>query len=143
MSHHEFLHTTLEAHADTCCTGSNMVVLVLTGEKVNVFSFSENLPTVQEVPIASVCKIWEELTTGELWLLVILHKALYFGDHLRESLLCPNQLWAAGNLMKDVPTQFNSESSHSIVVKDQIKTPFWSCMVSFCMCAHASQQQTR
>jgi hypothetical protein len=31
-----------------------MAVLELTGEKVNVYPFSENLPAVQEVPIATV-----------------------------------------------------------------------------------------
>jgi hypothetical protein len=43
-----------------------MAVLELTGEKVNVFPFSENLPAVQEVPIATVLTIWESPNTGEL-----------------------------------------------------------------------------
>ena len=60
-----FVKTALDSHADTSCAGSNMAVLELTGEKVTVFPFSENLPAVQEVPIASVLTIWECPTTGE------------------------------------------------------------------------------
>ena len=49
-----FEKTSLDSHADTSCAGSNMAVLELTGEKVNVYPFSKNLPAVQEVPIATV-----------------------------------------------------------------------------------------
>ena len=86
-----------------------MAVLELTGEKVNVFPFSENLPVVQEVPIATVLTVWESPKTGELWMLVI-HEALYFGEQLKESLLCPNQIRAAGNLVQDTPKQFNLQA---------------------------------
>jgi hypothetical protein len=89
VSFDELERTSLDSHADTCCGGFNTIALVLTGEKVNVFPFSENLPAVQEVPIATVLTIWECPKTGELWMLVI-HEALYFGDRLKESLLCPN-----------------------------------------------------
>ena len=34
--------TALDSHADTSCAGSNMAVLELTGEKVNVTPFSEH-----------------------------------------------------------------------------------------------------
>jgi hypothetical protein len=43
-----------DSHADTCCAGSNMAVLELNGEKVNVFPFSEDYASVQDVPIATV-----------------------------------------------------------------------------------------
>jgi hypothetical protein len=99
-----------------------MAVLELTGEKVNVFPFSENLPAVQEVPIATVLTIWESPRTGELWMLII-HEALYFGDRLKESLLCPNQIRAAGNLVQDIPKQFDSQSPHSITIPGQVELP--------------------
>lgn len=97
-----FAKTALDSHADTSCAGSNMAVLELTGEKVTVYPFSENLPAVQEVPIATVLTVWESPTTGQPWMLVI-HEALYFGDCLKESLLCPNQVRAAGNKVRDAP----------------------------------------
>lgn len=118
----DFAKTSLDSHADTSCAGSNMAVLELTGEKVNVYPFSEKLPSVQEVPIATVLTIWESPKTGEPWMLVI-HEALYFGDQLKDSLLCPNQLRAAGNLVQDAPIQFDATSSHSITVPGQLELP--------------------
>jgi hypothetical protein len=99
-----------------------MAVLELTGEKVNVFPFSENLPAVQEVPIATVLTVWESPKTGKLWMLVI-HKALYFGERLKESLLCPNQIRAVGNLVQDTPKQFNPQSEHSITIPNKVELP--------------------
>ena len=118
----EFERTSLDSHADTSCASSNMAVLELTGEKVTVYPFSENLPAVQEVPIASVMTIWESSVTGEPWMLII-HEALYFGEKLKESLLCPNQIRAAGNLVKDAPIQFDATSTHSISVPGQLDLP--------------------
>ena len=99
-----------------------MAVLELTGDKVNVFPFSENLPAVQEVPIAMVLTVWESPRTGELWMLVI-HEALYFGERLKESLLCPNQIRAAGNLVQDTPKQFDPQSAHLITIPNIVELP--------------------
>ena len=42
----------------------------------------------------------------------VIDEALYFGDHLlKESLLYPNQLRAAGNLVQDAPIQFDGFNS--------------------------------
>jgi hypothetical protein len=93
-----------------------MAVLELNGEKVNVFPFSEDYAAVQDVPIASVCTVWEEPTNREIWMLVY-HEALFFGHQLEELLLCPNQIRAAGVTIEDAPMQFVvSSSSHSIKV---------------------------
>ena len=102
--------TALDSHADTSCAGSNMAVLELTGEKVNVTPFSEHYSAVTDVPIATVATVWEDPRNGELWLLVI-HEALFFGSKLTDSLLCPNQLRAAGITVQDTPKQFDASSS--------------------------------
>ena len=117
-----FCRTSLDSHADTSCAGSNMAVLELTGETVTVYPFSDNLPAVQEVPIATVLTVWESPETGEPWMLVI-HEALYFGDQLAESLLCPNQVRAAGNIVHDTPIQFDPTSTHSIALKGKVEIP--------------------
>ena len=122
VSFEQMERTSLDSHADTCCGGSNTVALTLTGEKVNVFPFSDNLPAVQEVPIATILTIWESPKTGEPWMLVI-HEALYFGDRLKESLLCPNQLRAAGVLVQDTPIQFDSTSAHSLTIPGKLELP--------------------
>jgi len=95
---------------------------------VNVFPFSESLPAVQDVPIASVITVWENPANGELWILVV-HEALYFGSKLEESLLCPNQLRAAGVQVRDAPIQFDATSSHSINVPGKMDIPLEMCGV--------------
>ena len=120
--HPLFERTALDSHADTSCAGSNATPLELTGETVNVYPFSDDLPAIEKVPIASTLTIWESTLTGEVWGLV-LHEALYFGDKLQGSLLCPNQIRAAGNHVHDVPVQFDAKSRHSIVVPGKLELP--------------------
>jgi hypothetical protein len=62
--------------------------------------------------------------TSEIFVLVF-HEALYFGDKLDHTLICPNQLRAYGIIVDDTPRQFNSGSRHSIVVpeEDDLKIP--------------------
>jgi hypothetical protein len=97
-------------------------VLELKEEKVNVFPFSDSYAALQDVPIATVCTVWEDPKTGELWMLVF-HEALYFGAQLKESLLCPNQMRAAGVMTDDAPIQFDASSSHSIKVEGTLEIP--------------------
>ena len=104
----------LDLHADIFCAGSNMKVLELTGEKVNVFPFSHKLSAVEDIPIAMVATVWENPWNGEAWILVI-HEALYFGSKLKELLLCPNQIRANGIRVEDTPAQFDSHLSHSLL----------------------------
>ena len=120
--HSLFERTALDSHADTSCAGSNAVALELTGEKVNVYPFSDDLPAVKEVPIATALTIWESPLTGEVWGLV-LHEVLYFGDRLQGSLLCPNQLRAAGNKVQDVPVQFDATSRHLVTISNRLEIP--------------------
>lgn len=122
-----FQRTALDSHADTSCAGSNATAIELTGEKVNVYPFSDDLPSVREVPIATALTIWESPSTGEVWGLV-LHETLYFGDRLQGSLLCPNQVRAAGHRVYDVPVQFDPTSKHSKkrdrIIK-KVKARYW------------------
>ena len=64
--------TSLDSHADTCCAGSNMAVLELKEERVNVFPFADEYAAIQDIPIATVATIWENPKNGELWMLVLL-----------------------------------------------------------------------
>ena len=50
--------------------------------------------------------------------LLIFHEALFFGDRLSHSLICPNQLRAQGLTVHDTPQQFDPTSTHSIQVHD-------------------------
>ena len=97
-----------------------MIALELTGEKVNVYPFSENLPVVQEVPITTALLIWKSPMTGEVWMLVI-HRAWYFGNRLKmasllESLLCPEEIarYQAGLLQEVELTPEDAPGSHTL-----------------------------
>ena len=43
--------TSLDSHADTCCAGSNMQVLELSGEKVTVTPYSEHYNALTDIPL--------------------------------------------------------------------------------------------
>ena len=55
--------------------------------------------------------------------MLVIYEALYFGDDLKDSLLDPNQLRAAGVIVNDAPQQFDATSSHSISVSGTLEIP--------------------
>jgi hypothetical protein len=55
--------------------------------------------------------------------MLVINEALYFGDRLKESLLCPNQVRAAGNMVRDAPIQFDATSTHSITIPGKLELP--------------------
>ena len=80
---------------------------------VNVFPYSGEYQPMTDVPVTTCATVWVCPNTGENYLLVI-NEALYFGDRLDSSLLCPNQLRDNGLIVEDVPKQYVATSSHSI-----------------------------
>ena len=104
----------LDSHADTCVAGSNCVVLEYTGQKVKVSPFTEEYKPIEGVPIAR-CATAIDLNGGETLILVI-NEALFFGNRMTHTLLCPNQLRANGLIVDDVPKQFDNKSRHAVVI---------------------------
>ena len=72
---------------------------------------------IEEIPVATVATAYDCPKTGKAYVLVI-NEALYFGDKMNHSLLCPNQLRANGIRVDDCPRQFDETSSHSIYVPE-------------------------
>jgi hypothetical protein len=107
--------TGLDSHADTCVAGANTVPLWYTDCAVSVSPFIGKYQPLSDVPIASVATAWDHPETGETYILV-LNEALYFGDRMNHSLICPNQLRDFGVIVNDVPTFYDPTSSHSIIV---------------------------
>ena len=83
--------TDLDSHADTCVAGSNCVMDQETGDTATVHAFSDERKPFMKVPIATCLTAWTSPKTGETFVLE-LHQALYFGNKLGKTLLCPNQL---------------------------------------------------
>jgi hypothetical protein len=112
----------LDWHADTCIAGANTVPLWYTDVKVSVSPFIGEYSPLENVPIASVATAWDCPTDGGTILLVI-NEALYFGDRMDHSLLCPNQLRGFGLIVNDVPKSYDPNSTHSIILPGQLKLP--------------------
>jgi len=112
----------LDSHADTCCAGSNCVVKEHTGKICNVVGFNRNTPN-DELKGISVVKAATayDAPTGETFI-IILAQALYLGEYLVYSLLCPNQLRHNGLIVDDVPRHLSpnpNNATHSIFVPEE------------------------
>ena len=79
----------LDSHADTCCTGTNCIVLSQTGHKVNVRGFN-NKSRVSDVNIGSVAYAYDS-TSGETFIIIV-SEALLFVDVMQYSLLSTTRL---------------------------------------------------
>jgi len=114
--------TELDSHADTCVAGANTVPLWFTEQHVSVSPFIGEYKPLKNIPIASVATAWDDPANGSTVILVI-NEALYFGDRMPYSLLCPNQLRHNGVTVNDTPKVFDSASSHSITLPGKLNLP--------------------
>ena len=106
----------LDSHADhTNVGGANCILLESTGEFATVHSFSDEQRPFKDVPIGTVATAWVDPSLGETFVLVF-PQTLYFGERMKHSLLCPNQLRAFGIVVDDTPRQFDRQSTHSITI---------------------------
>ena len=96
----------MDSHADTIVAGNNCVVLELSGRKnVSVSPFLEEYALIDNIPIATVLTTaYDCPDSGQVFILVF-NEALYFGERMAHTLLCPNQLRAYGVTVDDTPTQ--------------------------------------
>ena len=71
----------MDSHADTCVAGSNCTMLELTERTANVEAYSPEYPS-KKIPIATVATAYDCPNSGATYVLIV-NKALYFGDSLR------------------------------------------------------------
>ena len=93
------LQCKLDSHADTCCGGANCLFIKFEGCMVMVAPYHNEYEPMT-VKIAMVATLWEDPKDGQLYILLI-HEALYFGDHLQQTLLNPNQLRSHGLIVEE------------------------------------------
>ena len=108
-------HCKLDSHANTCCAGSNQLLIEETECKVDVQAYASSYEPIRDILIAMVATVWEDESSGHA-LALVTHKALFLGEWLRGSLLNPNQLHAHGCIVDDIPRQFDPSPSHSIKI---------------------------
>ena len=105
------LQCNLDSHANT--SGSaNCLLIEYEGRVITVAPYHDECK-LMKVKIVTVAALWEDPKHRQLYILLI-HEALYFGDHLKQTLLNLNQLQAHSLLVEDAPHQFDPKLSHSI-----------------------------
>ena len=107
----------LDSHADTTVAGRNCRLFSETGKTVFVSPFSESYDPIPGIPIGSAAMRWTNPENGEP-LLLVFNEALFFGQKMQNTLLCPNQLRSNGVVVNGTPRQFDAASPHSISVRD-------------------------
>ena len=104
----------LDSHADTIVAGSNCIILQYTGKVCDVSPYRDDYESALNVQIVHAATAWQSPHTGQTYVLV-LHEALWMGDHMAHSLINPNQLRHYGTKVQDDPT---SDRALSIITED-------------------------
>jgi hypothetical protein len=76
----------LDSHADTTVAGSTCRVLEFTENSCDV----EDYEPMKQVPIVKVATAYDHPSSRETFILVF-GQAIYLGDKLEHTLICPNQ----------------------------------------------------
>jgi hypothetical protein len=111
-------HAKLDSHADTCGVNHIARVLEISGQVAEVSGFSNEMDSLQDIPIVKAAVAYDHPDTGEVIILVI-NQALYFGDKFTHILLNPNQMRSHNIHVDDVPKHLSSTSTHSIWVEEE------------------------
>jgi hypothetical protein len=134
----------LDSHADTTVAGSTCRVLEFTENFCDVFPFSENYEPMKQVPIAKVATAYDHPSSGETFILVF-GQAIYLGDKLEHTLICPNQARYNGVVVDDVPRHLShdNKSTHSLYFPDQdVRLPLQlKGVISYLNTRYPSQQE--
>ena len=115
----------LDSHADTVVAGSTCRILELTDKLCDVYPYSNNYEPIQNVPVAKVATAYDHQATGETFILIF-GQALFMGDSMEHTLICPNQARFNGVVIDDVPKHLspNKSSTHSIFFpKENVRIP--------------------
>lgn len=77
-------------------------------------AYSPAIEKLKNIPIVSAAIAYDDAVTGETYM-VIINQALYFGHHLENILLSPNQFRVNGIQVEEAPKHLTQgKSSHSI-----------------------------
>lgn len=118
-SDNNVIHATckLDTHADACVAGPNFVVLEYTDQVISVTSYINQLDTIKNVPVVTAETAIDNEDTG-ITTILIFGQAIYMGNKIKNTPICPNQLRSYGVIVDDVPMHLSPEgkpSTHSII----------------------------
>ena len=117
---HTRANNELDTNADTCCLGTNFIVLAYTTRMADVYAYDESIQPIENVPIVSGATAFDDPTTGLTYILVF-NESLYYGTKLKHSLINPNQLRHFGIDVWDNP--FDKTRGTLIDIDDELKVP--------------------
>jgi len=134
----------LDSHADTTVAGSTYRVLEYTEKSCDIHPFSDDYEPMKQVPIAKVATAYDDPSTGETYILIF-GQALYMGQSLDHTLICPNQARANGVVVDDVPRHlsYDGKSSHSIYFpSENVRIPLsLKGVISYILTRYPSQRK--
>ena len=70
----------LDSHADTICFRKNCMLMYYTNHTWDVMPHSESYDAKTDIPINTVCTIYQCLNTGQVYMILVLNKALLFSN---------------------------------------------------------------
>ena len=79
-----------DSNVDTCCLGTNFVVLSYTNRTADVYPYNDAYEPMTSVPIVTGATTYHH-PNGQSYILVI-NEALFYGTKLKHTLLNPNQI---------------------------------------------------
>ena len=110
----------LDSHADVSCVGKHgRVIEVIEGQTSIVRPFNDKYEPISNVQTVNAAFAIDTLE-GETYILH-LNQCLDFRSSMEDSILCTNQARFYGLIVNDVPKQFDSSSSQSIVIPSEHK----------------------
>ena len=130
----------LDSHADTCVAGANTTPMWFTEQRVSVSPFIGEYKPLDDIPIASIATAWDNPVDGSTIILIV-NEALYFGERMPYSLLCPNQLRYNGLIVNDIPKTFDTKSTHSIIIPGKLNLPLRMRGVLSYLCTRKPTEQ--
>ncbi len=115
----------LDSHADTIVAGATCKIIEYTNQHCQVHPYADHYEPISNVPVVKAATAYDHPSTGETFILIF-GQALYMGDHMDHTLICPNQARTNGVIIDDVPQHLSHDktSTHSIYFpEEQVRIP--------------------
>ena len=106
-------------NADTCCLGTNFIVLQYTNCTASVYTYDSMIAPQEGFPIVTGATAYDH-EDGNTYILIF-NESLYYGSTLDHSLINPNQVRHYGNDMWDNP--FDQHHGLCIQIPNSVEIP--------------------
>ena len=127
------------SNADTCCLGSNFIVLAMMQRTANVYPYDPSYKPLHNVPIVMGATMVTDTVSGKSFIMVI-NEALYYDKKLDHSLINPNQFCHHGTMIWDNPYDPYHDLSIDIDNCDQIGLTLDGTKVGFTLHAPTDEE---